>query len=591
MQSKIKEISLIIINQLPFAISIATIIAVFYDLGFNHLPSEREILQLTYLFCLCVGAVSIVSRYYSGKKKPVFKVIAFDFLLLMFILTLVYLDIKLLFENNFTFSQFQLKRSWIYLALFLVFIRELSATSIDFKRMIINPAQLFILSFLFIILVGCGLLLLPNATHSNISIIDALFTSTSAVCVTGLTVVDTGSFYTHFGQYIILMLIQLGGIGIMTFTSYFSFFFKAGSTYENQLLLSAMNNTEKIGEVYETLKKIILITFIIEGIGALLIFQSIDIETIPSFLDRTFFSVFHSISGFCNAGFSTLQNNLYEPSFRFNYPVHLVISFLIILGGIGFPIVFNLMNYVKVFFRNLVLYFWGRKQFIRQPRIINVNTRIVLVTTAILIVLGTILVYIFEYNNTLAEHGFWGKIITAFFGSVTTRTAGFNSVDTSLLNTPTIMVVIFLMWIGASPGSTGGGIKTSTFAIAFLNFLSLAKGKPKIEVFKYEIAQNSVNRAFAIITLSVLVLSISIFSISLFDIEKGLLNISFECVSAFGTVGLSRGITATLSNPSKFVLIITMFIGRVSMLTIFIAVFKKLAHHKYHYPTEEILIN
>lgn len=586
-----KETYINIIKQLPLLISTIAILAVVYDLGFNHLPTEREVLQSIYISVLCVGVISIIARYSFRKTSHKFKVAIFDLLLLIFLIFQFYFEIKFLSENHFQTSQFQTTKIWVYLALFLIFMRELSASSINLKRMIVNPAQLFILSFLLIIIGGCGLLLLPNATYTNISIIDALFTSTSAVCVTGLTVVDTGSFYTNFGQYIILMLIQLGGIGIMTFTSYFSFFFKAGSTYENQLLLGAMTNTEKLGEVFGTLKKIILITFIIEGFGALLIFQSIDTVIIPSFLDRSFFSVFHSISGFCNAGFSTLQNNLYEPSFRFNYPIHIIISLLIILGGIGFPIVFNLMNSVKNFLKNFILYLLGKTEFIRQPRIINVNTRIVLTTTLMLIIFGTALFFIFEYNNTLAEHGFWGKIITAFFGSVTTRTAGFNTVDTSLLSIPTIMVVLFLMWVGASPGSTGGGIKTSTFAIALLNFLSLAKGKPRIEVFGGEIAQNSVNRAFAIIMLSILVIFISIFSISMFESEKGLLNICFECISAFGTVGLSRGITATLSDPSKFVLIITMFIGRVSMLTIFIAVFKKLAHHKYRYPTEEILIN
>lgn len=224
-------------------------------------------------------------------------------------------------------------------------------------------------------------------------------------------------------------------------------------------------------------------------------------------------------------------------------------------------------------------------------RIINVNTRIVLITTLILIVSGTVLLYIFEYNNTLAEHNQFGKIVTAFFGSVTTRTAGFNTVDNSALAIPTVMVVLLLMWIGASPGSTGGGIKTSTIAIALLNFISIAKGKNKIEVFKREIAQKSVNRAYAIITLSIGVIFLSVFGVSLFDRDKGLLNISFECVSAFGTVGLSRGITAALSNSSKLIIILTMFVGRVSMLTILIALFKKMALHEYRYPTEEVLIN
>lgn len=582
---------IIFIKQLPFVISIFALIAVIYDLGFNQQPNERELLQFLFLFALCVGVTSIVARYFFLKTRPNSKVLFFDALLVAFITILIFIYLEKLFENQFSLIHFQKERVWVYLALFLIFIRELSSSNIDFRRMTINPAQLFILSFLFIILVGGGMLLLPNATHTGITLTDALFTATSAVCVTGLVVVDTGSYFTAFGQYTILMLIQLGGLGIMTFTSYFSYFFKAGSSYENQLLLSAMTNTEKVGEVFSTLKRIILITFIIEGFGAILIFHSLDTANIPSILDRTFFSVFHSISGFCNAGFSTLQNNFYEPAYRFNYPLHIIIASLIILGGIGFPIVFNLLSYIKNNIKNLIFYISGSKQHIRMHRIINVNTRIVLVTTLILIISGTLLFYVFEYNNTLAEHGSFGKMVTAFFGSVTTRTAGFNSVDNALLTTPTVMITIFLMWVGASPGSTGGGIKTSTLAIAFLNFISLAKGKPNIEVFKREIAQKSVNRAFAIITLSIFVIIIAIFSISLFNPEKGLLNITYECVSAFGTVGLSRGITASLSDPSKIVLILTMFIGRVSMLTVLIALFKKLAQHEYLYPSEEVLIN
>ena len=562
-----------------------------YELGFNHDSHERELLQSFYLLVMCVGLASITVRYLFKSTRPKSSVRPFDLLLVIFLIVLIFIDLELLFENQFSFLHFLKARIWVYIALILIFIRELASSTFNFRRMTVNPAQLFILSFLFIILVGTGMLLLPNATYTSISVIDALFTSTSAVCVTGLIVVDTGSFFTPFGQMTILMLIQLGGLGIMTFTSYFSYFFKAGSSYENQLLLSAMTNTEKLGEVFSTLKKIILITFIIEGSGALLVFYNLDITIVQSFTDRLFFSIFHSISGFCNAGFSTLSNNFYESTYRYNYPLHLIISFLIILGGIGFPIVFNLWSSVKNNFKNVLYYIIGSKERIRMLRIINVNTRIVLITTLILIVSGTLLIYIFEYNNTLAEHNQIGKIVTAFFGSVTTRTAGFNTVDNSTLAIPTIMIMILLMWIGASPGSTGGGIKTSTLAIAFLNFISLAKGKEKIEVFKREIAQKSVNRAFAIIVLSIGVIFLSIFGVSLFDRDKGLLNISFECVSAFGTVGLSRGITAALSNPSKIIIILTMFIGRVSMLTVLIALFKKLAQHEYRYPTEEVLIN
>lgn len=354
-----------------------------------------------------------------------------------------------------------------------------------------------------------------------------------------------------------------------------SVIFLKEASYETQLLLYDFTNSKKLGDVLKTLRRILLITFIIELVGAVLIFQSINKVVGYSFSDRLFFSFFHSISGFCNAGFSTLENSFFELPFRFNYSLHLIIAGLIIMGGIGFPIVFNLLNYLKIKIINFTRYLFQYKDNIHKPWIINLNTRIVLVTTFVLILFGFVMFFVLEYNNTLAEHSLYGKIVASFFGSVTTRTAGFNTVDTSMLNMPVVMVVMFLMWVGASPGSTGGGIKTSTFATAVLNFMAIARGRQRIEVLRREISQVSVNRASAIITLSVIVISISTFGIYLFDSDKGLSKIFFEVVSAHSTVGLSRGITASLSNPGKFILILTMFVGRVSMLTLLIAIFRR----------------
>jgi potassium uptake TrkH family protein len=480
---------------------------------------------------------------------------------------------------------------WILLALLIILIREYSVLNIYLKRQYINPSMMLITSFILVILVGTFFLMLPQATQKGISFIDALFTSTSAVCVTGLAVVDTGTFFTPFGLTILVILVQVGGLGILTFTSYFSYFFKGESTYDNQLLLKDVVNTSRITEIFKTLKKIIITTFIIEGIGAIIIFVSIDKTVIPEVGDRIFFSVFHSVSGFCNAGFSTFQNNLYELSIRYNYLLHLTIAFLIIMGGIGFPIVFNSIHYIKHLIANRFLPYLLGREARHKPWVININTRIVVITTLILIVSGTFLFYIFEYHNTLAEHKGFGKIVTAFFGAVTPRTAGFNTVDTASLNFYTIMLVFFLMWVGASPASTGGGIKTSTLAISFLNFISIAKGKNRIEIYRREISDESVRRAFSTITLSIIILGISTFLISYFDPDKDLRSIAFECFSALGTVGLSLGITAKLSVISKYVIVFTMLIGRVGMLTILIAIFRKIKHLNYRYPSEEILIN
>jgi potassium uptake TrkH family protein len=479
---------------------------------------------------------------------------------------------------------------WTYTAVFLAFIREYSALKIDFKRAILNPAQLFILSFLSIIIIGALILLLPNATYSGISFVNALFTSTSAVCVTGLIVVDTGSYFTFFGQSVILVLIQIGGLGIMTFASYFSFFFRGGASYENQLMLRDMTNSEKLGEVFSTLRKILFITFSIELVGAVIIYYSLNPALFSSEFSRIYFAGFHAVSAFCNAGFSTLPNGLYELGFRFNYPLHLIISALFILGGLGFPIVFNITRYVRYLISRVISARKAKANY--QPWILNLNTRIVILTSILLTVVGTVLFFWFEFDGTLAEHPtLFGKMVTAFFGGTTPRTAGFNTVDMGALHFHTIMIIFLLMWIGASPGSTGGGIKTSTFAIATLNFLSLARGRSRIEVFGREIADVSVRRAFAVISLSLVVIGGAVFMLSITDAEMDLIHLAFECFSAYSTVGLTLGITGDLSSNGKLIIILVMFVGRVSMLSILIALMSKIKFRNYRYPTDEILIN
>ena len=573
------------VPKIPFWISLTSVISIIYDFGFDQSDGSQHTLNEIYKVGLCTGILSLIIRYAIKKERPKVKAWPYDVALLGLICLVLFN-----FTGHWDVNFFQ---DWnvVYSTLFLVFIREFSSLQINIKRQFLNPAQLFVLSFSLIILFGTILLLLPRATHDGMSFLNALFTATSAVCVTGLAVVDTGQFFTVFGQTIILILIQIGGLGIMTFTSYFSYFFRGGASYENQLQLKEMTNTERIADVFSTLKKIILLTFIIEGIGALIIFFSLDTTLFETLTERVFFSIFHSISAFCNAGFSTLSNSLYQVGFRFNYPLHLVVSALFIIGGLGFPIIFNSYNYFKHLLKNRIFAINKEHRKIHLPWVVNINTRIVLITTAILLVSATGMFLLFEYDNTLSEHGLFGKIVTAFFGAATPRTAGFNSIDTSAMAFPTILLIILLMWIGASPGSTGGGIKTSTIAIATLNYLSVAKGKDRIEVFNREVGQHSVRRAFAIISLSLVVIGASIFLVSYFEEEMTLMSIAFECFSAYSTSGLSLGITADLSSASKLVIIGTMFIGRVSMLTILIAILKRVNYFRYRFPTEEISIN
>ena len=432
--------------------------------------------------------------------------------------------------------------------------------------------------------------MLPDASRGGISYVDALFTAISAVCVTGLNVLDTELTFTLFGQVIILLLIQVGGLGIMTITTYFSFYFKGRSSYKNQLLAKDITNDERLDNVFASLKSILTITGIIEGLGFILIFLSWGGED-TRLAERAFFSLFHSISAFCNAGFSTLSGNLYDIRIRFNYPVHLIISGLIILGGLGFPIIHNLWKYITTNISDLFKRVCKKEKYTYSSLVIGVNSHIVIITTLVLLVVGTLGFFFFEKEGVLrSAPSDFGKWSAAFFSSVTTRTAGFNSTDTAALSVPTSLMFIVLMWIGASPGSTGGGIKTSTFAIALMNFIALIRGK-KPEYRGREISQQSISRAFAQMTLAILFIMTITFVMILIEPDKEPLNLLFETVSAYGTVGLSRNVSPFLSDSGKLVITFTMFVGRVSLYTLLYSMVKQVQFSKYRYPTEEIIIN
>jgi trk system potassium uptake protein len=580
-QKPLKERLSNYLMPIAFWLGFLGVLTLIYDLGYNKAQTVQLAVSLIFLLALSGGVLFIISCYSSNKKRPRKKIWLLDaFLILLYLVLISELSMGL-------YSGLPPKHLGLHIAIISVFVRELFTFRTEINRQYLNPAQLFILSFAALVFAGTLLLMLPNSTYNGILLVDALFTSTSAVCVTGLSVVDVGKFFTPLGQTILMLLMQAGGIGIMTFTSYFGYFFKGGASYQNRLIIQDMTNSERIADVFSTLKKILLITFLIEFTGALIIYASLNNIMVPGIGHRIFFSLFHAVSAFCNAGFSTLTNSFYETGFRFNYLLHMTVAVLIIVGGIGFPIILNALNY----FKHLILNHTFSKKPIHAPWVLGLNARIVLITTISLLVAGTALIYLLEYNNTLAEHHGLGKLVTAFFAATTPRTAGFNSVDTTALKFSTILIVMLLMWIGASPGSTGGGIKTSTIAIAILNFLSIAKGKDRIEVYKREISAISTRRAFATLSLSLILIGVSVFCLAISDSDKDLIKLAFESVSAFGTVGLSLGITSALSTVGKIVIILTMFIGRVSMLTILVAFMRRIVNLKYKFPTEDVLIN
>lgn len=455
----------------------------------------------------------------------------------------------------------------------------------------ISPYWIMVSSFLFIIIVGTGLLLLPRATVDNISFFDALFTVTSAVCVTGLTTIDVSKVFTTEGHLIIMLLIQVGGIGIMTFTSFFGLMFAGRHPSQNKMLIKDLIDPENsVSQIFTTLRNIIFITITIELIGALFIFKAMQDYS----WNGAFTALFHSISAFCNAGFSTLENGLYHPDCRNNYMLLNSVSWLIIFGGIGFPILFNVWQWIKQHIIILFHKIFNRNKltFKHKARTLTSNTVIAIVVTNILVISGTIIFFITEYNNVLLDDtSLYGKLSTSFFLSTTPRTAGFNAFDMGALTNITVVMMIVYMWIGGSPMSTAGGIKTTTFAIAALNVINTLRGRDHIEIRQRSISKHSINRAFIVIFSSLFVIGTGVIILSIFEPQTETRLIIFEVVSAFATVGLSLNLTPTLCTVSQATLIVIMFIGRLGTITILSCFISNKGTQFYQYPTEHIPIN
>ena len=520
-------------------------------------------------------------KFKSNKKIALFNIVILSVILFTsLIISLIHSD----FSSNYILQKVKpiLEGGLIiyFLIRLLFFVRFI-------YDIYFNPAIVFVGSFMILVLTGAFLLMLPSATTQGISFTNAIFTATSAVCVTGLGVVDTAKDFTFIGQCIIIVLIQLGGIGILTFTSFFAFFFRGSSSFKEGLNTKDFISSDGLKDVFRAALNVVIFTISVEIIGAVFIYLSV--VNINAIDNKLFFSLFHAISAFCNAGFSTFSSGLYDQSIRFDYGLQWVVMLLIVFGGLGHNIMFNFYQYIKTYISEL----FDKKRIHKQIRIITINTKIVIYTTAILLFGGWIFLFIAEFNNTLIAHPtLFGKITNAAFCAVTPRTAGFSVLDFSEMTVPSLLFIIFLMWVGGSPASTAGGIKTSTIALATLNVFSVARRKSRIEFLGRRISSDSTSRAFAILSISLMVIGVAIMALLIFEPkDTPLLTVVFECFSAYSTVGLSLNFTPTLTEPSKYVLIATMFIGRIGMLNLMVGMLRQLNHRFYEYPKENILIN
>ena len=454
--------------------------------------------------------------------------------------------------------------------------------SADQKKPSFHPSGTILLSFLGAIFIGWILLSLPQAsTKSPLSLTDSLFTATSATCVTGLIVVDTGSRFTTFGQVVILALIQLGGLGIMTFSSFFLIVMGRGLSIKHRLVIQQSLSQVPHKDMFRLVKYVLRFTLVTETIGALLLYSKF--VHIYSPAKAAYYAIFHAVSAFCNAGFS-----LYKTSFvayQGDVMINAVMTALIILGGLGF---FALAD-VKLL---------GRLTGSRTARKLSLHTKTVFTVTGVLIVVGTLLVLALEWQNRLVGKPIAVKLLTSFFQSVTARTAGFNTLSTGELTNPTLFLLIMLMFIGASPGSTGGGIKTSTFGILVALMVARLKGRRNVELFHRTIPLAIVATAIsvtamALITIAVITMALSVTEGGMVHSQLGrgrFLEFLFETTSAFGTVGLSTGVTPNLSHLGKILISITVFVGRVGPLTLALAVGQRVGQRRFEYPEENVMV-
>jgi trk system potassium uptake protein TrkH len=444
-----------------------------------------------------------------------------------------------------------------------------------------GSSRILIFSFLSIILAGTVLLMLPHAVHGDsLSFIDALFTSTSATCVTGLIVVDTGSRFTLFGQIIILLLIQLGGLGIMTFSTFFIFLIIGKFSLSDRDVIQETLTQSPIKNITGLLKTIFIFTISIEVIGGLLLTLCF-LDQMP-LKKASYYGIFHSISAFCNAGFSLLPNSFVD--YQGTWSINLILMVLIVLGGIGFVV----LNEFKRFL------FKKEKQFRSS---FSFHSKIALIITSILIVTGALIIYLFEHHNVLANKPVQTKLLIALFQSVTSRTTGFNTVDISSLTNASLFFIIILMFIGASPGSCGGGIKTTTAGVVFAMLVARFQNRDEVNIANRRIPNNIVSKAISVTFLSIVI--IMLLTTLIVEVERAgishqesrglFLELLFEVVSAFGTVGLSTGLTSGLSAAGKFIIILAMFVGRLGPLTIALAIGKK-EYPRFKYAQENLLV-
>ncbi|MGA1875169.1 MAG: TrkH family potassium uptake protein [bacterium] len=534
----------------------------------HHFTSYAPLIATMNLIIFSVFTVDILIRLFSDRNKN--KYLLPDW----FDIVVIFSLFQFIFGIRDT--AFWIMLRGLGLVIILITRRKGSKRLITIFNL--EPAQLMVTSFALAIFLGTTLLMLPEATRAEagLSFIDALFTATSATCVTGLIVKDTGSYFSFFGQMIILLLIQMGGIGIMTFSISLAFMLHRHMGLRQQAAMQDILDQDTLTGMRRLIIFILKMTVLFEAIGTLLLFLiwRSRFRNIPL---RLYHSTFHAVSAFCNAGFSTFSNSLM--GFSNDVWTQAVMGALIVAGGFGFPVVKDLYDTMrnKFFYKG------------KSPFTLKVQTKMVLKTSLLLIGGGAFIMFASERNQAFNTLAMKEKVLAALFQSITCRTAGFHTFQMARLSSATILLFIVLMIIGASPGSTGGGIKTTTISVLWAAIAGGFRQKAHVEIHKRTIPDEVIHKAIAVYILSLAIITVFTFLLLSLHGER-FLNTLFEAVSAFGTVGLSMGITPGLSLEGKIIVSLLMFIGRLGPLTMGYAFIRYKRPTRYVYAQERIMI-
>ncbi len=585
---------LIGVNALIAAMVAATFILLF---GFDKPLLPAWILHALQVLLLFVFVAEKLIRLFNADSKAQFaRANWYEIPLLLFLVIAIIGASRWFASTKPDAAQVRYFAVGIYLVLQVVI--KLCKTGINLAASGRNPTQTLIASFVFLIISGAGLLMLPAASsgQQNLSFVDALFTSTSATCVTGLIVKNTGEDFSIMGQVVILTLIQLGGLGIVVFGAVLALLLGQAFSVRESVAMQDLLNARTLSRIGKMIAFIFIGTVLIEAAGAASLFWMWnDSPTWSGMHNQWFCSIFHSISAFCNAGFS-----LFNKSFiRYNrsWQVYTVVCPLIILGGLGFSVLYDLVNIaadrVKRFFKKSL---YKEYRFSMQaPKRMQLQTKIVLAVSSSLIILGALAILFFERYTGHGDSEQKVGVLGALFQSITARTAGFNTVDIKGLSASSKFILIVLMFIGGSPGSTAGGIKTVTLAVIIMTTFAALRKRPEVEMFNRSVRIAVVGRAITVTVLFIVVLFTATLALSVTENSNGfsMMDILFEAGSALGTVGLSTGVTGpltTLTNAGKLIIITTMLIGRLGPLTLLAMLTFNLKPVRYSYPEESIIV-